>query len=56
MTYLLSKLIVFKIYQFSAHSLRVIIKSDIQSGIPPIPTLLAPKANQNNSSTPSPSK
>ena len=34
MTYLLSKLTVFKIYQFSACSLWVIIKSNIQPGIP----------------------
>ena len=51
MTYLLSKLIVFKIYQFSACSLQVIAKSDIQLGIPPIPIPLTPKVNQNNSST-----
>ena len=56
MTYLLSKLIVFKIYQFSACSLWVIVKSNIQPGIPSIPIPLTPKANWNNSSTPSPSK
>ena len=56
MTYLLSKLSIFKIYQFSAHSLQVIIESNIQPGIPPIPILPTPKANQNSSSTPSPSK
>ena len=44
MTYLLSKLSIFKIYQFSACSLQVIIESNIQPGIPPIPILPAPKA------------
>ena len=47
---------VLEIYQFSARSLRVIVESDVQPDIPPIPILPAPKTNQSSSSTPSPSK
>ena len=43
----------FKIYEFNTHSLQVIVESDSQPDIPPIPILPKPKISP---SSPSPSK